>query len=73
MADGIVANIELGLLEPLFEGLAQALAPTGWLIISGILEHEWSVAESAVASLGLGLEELDRDGEWTSGLFRKLA
>lgn len=70
-ASGIVANIESGLLAPLFQDLAEALAPSGWLIVSGILDHEWTGIQSDVEALGLRVVDVDEDGEWRSGLFRK--
>lgn len=70
---GIVANIETGLLAPLFSGLRLALEAGGWLIVSGILEHEWTGVREALEREGLAFERLDSDGEWCSGLFRLTA
>lgn len=67
--DGIVANIEAGLLEPLFEGCVQALAGEGWLIVSGILEHEWRAIADRLRGLGFEERKVDADGDWRSGLF----
>lgn len=68
-ADGIVANIEAGLLEPLFEGCVRALGESGWLIVSGILEHEWSGIADRLRALGFEERVVDADGEWRSGTF----
>lgn len=68
--DGIVANIEAGLLEPLFEGCRAALDGSGWLIVSGILDHEFEEIAARLGSLGFERGEVDADGEWRSGLFR---
>jgi ribosomal protein L11 methyltransferase len=67
--DGIVANIESGLLEPLFDGCVRALHGSGWLLVSGILEHEWDEMERRLLDLDLQKREMDADGEWRSGLF----
>jgi len=69
--DGIIANIEAGLLAPLHEGFPTALAPGGWVLLSGILTGEWSESRERAESYGLVLEALDEDGDWCSGLFRR--
>ncbi|UCC26114.1 MAG: 50S ribosomal protein L11 methyltransferase [Gemmatimonadales bacterium] len=69
--DGVMANLEAGLLRPLLPGLAHATRPGGWLVLSGILDHEWEDVRAAVESLGLRLRAVDADGEWCSGLFRR--
>ena len=68
--DGIIANIEAGLLAPLHDGFRRALAPGGWLILSGILDHEWTESSQRAESHGFVFEQLDEDGVWRSGLFR---
>lgn len=67
--DGIVANIEAGLLEPLFDGCVRALHGTGWLIVSGILDHEWDGIEGRLLEFNFEKRKVDADGEWRSGLF----
>jgi ribosomal protein L11 methyltransferase len=67
---GIVANIETGLLAPLFAGFARALEAGGWLIVSGILEHEWADVRETLEEEGFAFEALDSDDAWRSGLFR---
>jgi ribosomal protein L11 methyltransferase len=69
-ADGIVANIEAGVLTPLLGGLRRALRPDGWLVLSGILDTQWPDLTAAAEEGGLSLERTDADGEWRSGLFR---
>jgi ribosomal protein L11 methyltransferase len=68
--DGIVANIEAGILTPLLAGFRAALRPGGWLILSGILDEEWISMRASATGHGFELETLDSDGEWRSGLFR---
>ncbi len=69
-ADGIVANIETGLLAPLWVAFSRVLASGGWLVVSGILEGEWPGVHRELDALGFRLERLDADGEWRSGHFR---
>jgi ribosomal protein L11 methyltransferase len=71
--DGIVANLEAGLLRPLLVGFAAALPVGGWLILSGILESGWDAFSREVLAVGFGLRESDRDGEWRSGVFVRIA
>lgn len=67
--DGVVANIETGILRGLAPGLAAAVAPGGWLLLSGITEDEWPDFREEVESLGPSLRQVDADGEWRSALF----
>lgn len=71
--DGVVCNIEAHHLVPLLPGLAASVAPGGWLLLSGILDDQWAGLESTVRELGFGLREMDEDGEWRSGLFRRVS
>ena len=68
---GILANIETGLLTPLFEGFSAAVADGGWLIVSGILGHEWDDVQAALEGHGFVFVAVDADGEWRSGRFRR--
>jgi ribosomal protein L11 methyltransferase len=67
--DVVVANIETGVLRSLLPGFAPAVAPGGWLILSGILAEEWTGLRSDVEAAGFHFRALDEDGEWRSGLF----
>lgn len=67
--DGVVANIESGILRPLLGGFAGALRAGGWLILSGILDGEWEQLRADTEEAGFRFERLDADGEWRSGLF----
>lgn len=69
--DGVVSNIESGILQCLIPGFANAVRPGGWLILSGILAEEWPALREAVEGAGFDLEVVDRDGEWRAGLFRR--
>ena len=64
--DGIVSNIESRTLLTLMPGFRAALEPGGWLILSGILETEWSEVLDGAQRAGFQLEVLDVDGEWRS-------
>ncbi len=68
--DGILANIESGILESLLRGFASGLRSGGWLILSGILEDEVASIVAAAAEEGFELEREDREGGWWSGRFR---
>jgi ribosomal protein L11 methyltransferase len=68
---GVVANIETGVLTPLLPGFARAVVPGGWLILSGILEGEWSSMRERAEAAGFHFVALDADGEWRSGLFTR--
>jgi ribosomal protein L11 methyltransferase len=71
--DGVVANIEAGVLLALMPGLADALGPDGWLILSGILDDQLRTVVASAAEQGLALETVDEDGEWRSARFRLVA
>lgn len=67
--DGVVANIESGILRPLLGGFASTLRPGGWLILSGILAGEWPGMRADAEAVGFRFSDVDEDGEWRSGLF----
>ena len=69
--DGILANIHAGVLVPLLESFAGALRSGGWLILSGITEEEWPGVSRSAALLGFGLEDVDEEGGWRAGWFRR--
>jgi len=68
--DGVIANMETGRLRPLLAGLVSAVRPGGWIILSGILEHELSGVGEEMVGLGVEFDRSDSDGEWRSALFR---
>jgi ribosomal protein L11 methyltransferase len=68
--DGVVANIESGVLRGLRSGLRTAVRPDGWLILSGILAEEWSTVRADFEAVGFSLSETDRDGDWVSAQLR---
>jgi ribosomal protein L11 methyltransferase len=70
---GIVANIESRPLSALMPGFARALAPDGWLILSGIMAAEWPDVREVAERHGLTLREVDEDGEWRSALLLRRA
>lgn len=67
--DGVVANIQRGILESLLPGLAAAVRPGGWLILSGVPAEEWAGMSIAAERVGFLARNVDEDGEWRSGLF----
>jgi len=68
--DGVICNIEGYLLAPLLPGLTAAARPGGWLLLSGILDHQWEDFRERAEALGATLVEADADGEWRGGAFR---
>ncbi len=70
--DGIVANIETNVLRPFLPTFRNALIEGGWLVLSGILSMEWPRFLENTRTEGFRCVEVDRDGEWTSGLFRSV-
>jgi ribosomal protein L11 methyltransferase len=70
-ADGILANIESGVLRRLLPGLLAALRPGGWLILSGVLGEEWEAFAQEVRHRGFSSVDVDADGDWRSGWFTR--
>ena len=70
--EGVVANIQRGILEELLPGFAAAVRPGGWLILSGIPEPEWDGMVTAAWGQGFSLDRVDPDGEWRSGRFTRI-
>ena len=68
--DGIVANIESGILERLLPGFRSGLREDGWLIVSGILESESLELAAFARECGFALEAVDREGGWWTAAFR---
>jgi ribosomal protein L11 methyltransferase len=69
--DGLVANIERGILESLLPGFAKAIRPGGWLILSGLPVDEWAGMAVAADAAGFRIEATDTDGAWRSGRFTR--
>jgi ribosomal protein L11 methyltransferase len=67
--DGIVSNIEAGVLVPLLPEFHLALAPDGWLVLSGILAVEAAGVVQAAVDHGLSLTRGEDDAEWWTGVF----
>lgn len=63
-ADGVVANIESGMLGRLLPGFAAAVRPGGWLVLSGILAEEWPSLRRRTEEVGFEVAHTDEDGEW---------
>jgi len=68
--DGIVANIEAGILRPLVPGFARGLRPGGHLLLSGILQVEASTLRGVAEDAGFRFLAEDREGEWWTAAFR---
>lgn len=70
--DGVIANIQRGILELLLPGFRAAVRSEGWLILSGIPDDEWPTMAAAAAACGFRLDTVDADGEWRSGRFTRV-
>lgn len=68
--DGVAANIESGVLTALLPGFAAALAPGGWLLVSGLLAEESGDFAYEAAPLGFRLRDDDAEDGWWAGTFR---
>ena len=68
--DGILANIMTEGLLPLFPGLSRALAPGGWVVVSGVPRAERNVVLAEALHHGLALEEVEEEEGWWSALLR---
>ncbi len=68
--DGIVANIESGVLLLLLEGFRSGLRDDGWLILSGILDSEAQEIVESASKGGFIRTDEDREDGWWTGAFR---
>lgn len=68
--DGVVANIEAGILLPLLPGFRGGLEDGGWLILSGILAREAAGVREAAGTAGFDLVDEDLEDGWWSAAFR---
>lgn len=67
--DGVVANLQAGILGPLIPDLARATAPGGWLVLSGIVRTERDRIVDAARAVGLELREEVPGAGWWTGRF----
>ncbi|CAN5770182.1 hypothetical protein BH23GEM11_BH23GEM11_12000 [soil metagenome] len=68
--NGIVANVEAGVLAPLLPSLGRCVTTGGWVVASGILAPERERTESAALAGGLGLDQAHEDHGWWTLVFR---
>ena len=66
---GIVANLQIHLLLPLFSTFRASLSPGGWLIVSGVLDGQQVEILPEVARQEFVLVEEDQEEEWWTGVF----
>jgi hypothetical protein len=71
--DGLLANIESGILLPLLPSFARGVRPGGWLVLSGILQSEADGILEAAHAVGFLPIAEDREEEWWTGSFRRQA
>ncbi|MDP9379774.1 MAG: 50S ribosomal protein L11 methyltransferase [Chloroflexota bacterium] len=62
----IAANIIANVIIELADGLAEALAPGGALVVSGIIEDRYEEVALSLAAAGLHLADLLREGDWVA-------
>ncbi len=67
--DGIVANIEAGVLIPLLSGFRQGVRPDGWLILGGVLQQEREEIVRAAKDVEFHLATEDLEEQWWTGGF----
>lgn len=68
--DGIVANLQSHLVQPLLRSLAESLRPDGWLVVSGILTEQAGEVEGAAIDHGFLPEATDVEDGWWTAVFR---
>jgi len=68
--DGMVANIEFAVVAELLPAMAAALAPGGWLVVSGIIRPEREALLRAAGWAGLRTAGEEIDEGWWTGWFR---
>ncbi|MEJ2216609.1 MAG: 50S ribosomal protein L11 methyltransferase [Gemmatimonadota bacterium] len=71
--DLILANVASSVLCPLLPAFGTVLAPSGSLILGGIMQAEADDVVDEARGAGLALVDDDREGEWWAGLFRSSA
>lgn len=69
--DGILANLETGVLLPLLPGLADVVRPGGWIVVSGVRRDDARRIREGLEEVGPRLAREDREGGWWTGLFRR--
>jgi len=70
--DGLLANIESGILLPLLPTFAAGVRESGWLVLSGILLSEAEGIVRAAEAVGFVPIEEDREEDWWTGSFRRV-
>jgi ribosomal protein L11 methyltransferase len=68
--DGLLANIESGILLPLLPSFAAGVRESGWIVLSGILQSEAEGIVRAAEAVGFVPIAEDREEEWWTGSFR---
>lgn len=62
----VLANIIWPVLEQLLPGIAEAMAPDGITVLSGLLVEERPMVESFLRQLGWTIDRVDEEGIWWS-------
>lgn len=67
----VVANIEASVLVPYAAAVAERVAPTGVLILSGILATQRALLTEAYLAQGMALAEVTSEGDWIAMEFHR--
>jgi ribosomal protein L11 methyltransferase len=71
IADLVLANIQREVLEAIAEELSAAVAPDGWLVLSGLLTEQAGPVADAYVQSGLTIVDTLDDGEWRAVMLRR--
>ncbi|TVR63479.1 MAG: hypothetical protein EA422_09325 [Gemmatimonadales bacterium] len=69
--DGILANVEAPVLEPLLPSLVARLRPGGWLLCAGLGREDEPLLQARLAETGAGIMDTLRQGGWTAWWIRR--
>jgi ribosomal protein L11 methyltransferase len=69
--DVVAANLFSGVLLEAAAVIAAAVAPTGWLIFSGVLREQEREVTAAFSRCGFRPERVTRRGKWISAMLRR--
>ncbi|HMX39535.1 MAG TPA: 50S ribosomal protein L11 methyltransferase [Saprospiraceae bacterium] len=68
--DGILANINRNVILDALPRLASIIRPTGWLLVSGILQEDGATVRHAAAQAGFEFHHGTQRGNWLCMVFR---
>jgi ribosomal protein L11 methyltransferase len=71
--DGLVANIQSSFFLTQARAIADAVKPSGWLVVSGIVSEDAGEVADRLSGAGFVLHERMSDGPWACLIFRAAA